>query len=87
MNNLKNMLSKSSPSIGTTNPQNTQYDEAFKHLSIDDFFADVMKAANTKASENYADINSMNWKTDVNTFRSGASFALKWFSDKIQASE
>ena len=83
MNNLKNMLSKSSPSIGTTNPQNTQYDEAFKHLSIDDFFADVMKAANERASDINADTGSMNWETDVHTFRLGASFALQWFSDKI----
>ena len=87
MNNLKSMLSKSSPSTGTVNPSKSQSDETFAHLSIDDFFADVMKAKNTKASENYVDINSMNWKTDVNTFRSGASFALKWFSDKIEASE
>jgi len=81
MNNLKNMLSKSSPSI---NPSNSQSDETFDDLSIDDFFADVMKAANTRASENYPDTSSMNWNTDVNTFRSGASFALQWFSDKIQ---
>jgi len=78
MNNLKNMLSKS------VNPSNSQSDEAFEHLSIDDFFADVMKEANTQASENYPDTNSMNWKTDVNTFRLGASFALQWFSEKIQ---
>jgi len=81
MNNLKNMLSKSSPFTGDTNPSNSQSDEAF---SIDDFFADVMKAGNTRASENYPDTNSIHWKTDVNTFRSGASFALQWFSDKIQ---
>ena len=74
MNNLKNMLSKSSPST-----------DAMEQLSIDDFFADVMKAANTRASENYADTNSAHWKTDVNTFRSGAGFALEWFSDKIEA--
>ena len=73
MNNLKSMLSKSSPSTDAT-----------EHLSIDDFFADVLKAANIKASENYPDASSGNWKTDVNTFRSGASFALQWFSDKIQ---
>ena len=71
MKNLKNMLSKSSKA-----------DEAVE-LSIDDFFADVMKAANEKASENYTDTSSPNWKTDVNTFRAGASFALKWFSEKI----
>ena len=80
MNNLKNMLSKS------TNPSNSQSDEAFEHLSIDDFFVDVMKAANEKASDNYPDTSSSNWKTDVNSFRSGASFALQWFSDKIQNS-
>ena len=78
MNNLKNMLSKS------PNPSNTQSDEAFEDLSIDDFFADVLKAANTRASENYPDTNSMNWKADVDTFRAGAGFALQWFSDKIQ---
>ena len=77
MNNLKNMLSKSTPSINHS-------DEAFEDLSIDDFFADVMKAANAKASENYSNTSSMNWKTDVNTFRAGASFALRWFSEKIQ---
>jgi len=81
MNNLKSMLSKSSPSV---NPPSAQSDEAFEHLSVDDFFADVMKAANTKASENYPDTSSMNWKTDVNTFRLGAGFALQWFSEKIQ---
>ena len=79
MNNLKNMLSKS------VNPSNSQSDKAFEDLSIDDFFADVMKAANNQASENYPDTNSMNWKTDVNTFRLGASFALQWFSDKIES--
>ena len=84
MNNLKNMLSKSSSSTDATNHSNSQSDEAFDDLSIDDFFADVMKAANTKASENYPDTNSIHWKTDVKTFRSGASFALQWFSDKIQ---
>ena len=73
MNNLKTMLSKSSTST-----------DAMEHLSIDVFFDDVMKAANIKASENYPDSSSGNWKTDVNTFRSGASFALQWFSDKIQ---
>ena len=72
MNNLKSMLSKSSPSI-----------DAMEQLSIDDFFADVMEAAHTRASENYADTNSIHWKTDVDTFRSGAGFALKWFSEKI----
>ena len=76
MNNLKNMLSKSSPSIDAIN----QSDET---PSIDDFFADVMKTANTKASENYPDTSSTHWKTDVNSFRSGASFALQWFSEKI----
>ena len=84
MNNLKNMLSKSSPSAGAVNPSNSRSDEDFDHLSVDDFFADVMKAANTKASENYPDASSDNWKTDVNTFRSGASFALQWFSNKIE---
>ena len=79
MNNLKSMLSKSSVA--------PQVDETFEHLSIDDFFADVMKAANMRASENYTDTGSTNWKTDVNTFRAGASFALKWFSDKIEASD
>ena len=74
------MLSKSSPSTDATNPS----DEAFEYLSIDDFFADVMKAANVKASENYPDTSSIHWKTDVNTFRSGAGFALQWFSEKIQ---
>ena len=73
MKNLKNMLSKSSKA-----------DEAAELLSIDDFFADVMNAAKEKASENYTDTNSTNWKTDVNSFRSGASFALKWFSEKIK---
>jgi len=73
MNNLKSMLSKSSPST-----------DAIDHLSIDDFFADVVKAANIKASENYPDTSSSDWKTDVNTFRAGASFALRWFSEKIQ---
>ena len=80
MNNLKNMLSKS------PNPSQSQSDEALEDLSIDDFFADVMKAASAKASENYHDTSSKNWKTDVNTFRLGASFALQWFSDKIQNS-
>ena len=75
MNNLKNMLSKSSPSAS-----------AEAQLSIDDFFADVTKAAKAKASENYADTKSGNWKTDVDTFRSGASFAFQWFSEKIQNS-
>ena len=83
MNNLKNMLSKSSPSAGAI----SQSDESSGHLSIDDFFADVMKAANERASENYADTGSANWKTDANTFRSGASFALQWFSDKFEAQE
>jgi len=73
MNNLKSMLSKSSPSTDTID-----------HFSIDDFFADVVKAANIKASDNYPDTSSSNWKTDANTFRAGASFALQWFSDKIQ---
>jgi len=81
MNNLKSMLSKSSSSI---NPSKSPSDEAFEDLSIDDFFADVMKSANERASENYPDTSSNNWKTDVNTFRSGASFALQWFSEKIQ---
>ena len=80
MNNLKSMLSKS------PNPSKSQSDETFEDLSIDDFFTDVIEAANTRASENYPDTSSMNWKTDVNTFRSGASFALQWFSDKIQNS-
>jgi len=80
MNNLKNMLSKSSPSTDSI----SQSDEAFENLSIDDFFADVVEAANTRASENYPDSSSMNWKTDVNTFRLGASFALHWFSEKMQ---
>ena len=84
MNNLKNMLSKSSSSIHADNPSKSSSDEAFEHLSIDDFFADVMKEANTRASENYPDASSINWKTDVQTFRSGAGFALQWFSDKIQ---
>jgi len=81
MNNLKSMLSKSSTSV---NPSNSQSDEAFEDLSVDVFFADVIKAANTSASENYPDTSSIHWKTDVNTFRLGASFALQWFSDKIQ---
>jgi len=80
MNNLKNMLSKSLPSADANNTTNTQSDEA---LSIDDFFADVMKAAYEKASENYSEPSSIHWKTDVNTFRSGAGFALKWFAEKI----
>ena len=80
MNNLKNMLSKS------VNPSNSQPDETFEDLSIDDFFADVMNAANNQASENYPDTNSIHWKTDVDTFRIGASFALQWFSEKIQNS-
>ena len=87
MNNLKSMLSKSSPSTGDVNSAKSPSDEAFERLSIEDFLADVMKEANTRASENYADVSSMNWKTDVNSFRSGASFALKWFSDKIETSE
>ena len=80
MNNLKSMLSKSSPS----NPAGSQSDEAFEDLSVDDFFADIIKEANTRASGNYPDTNSKHWKTDVNTFRSGASFALQWFSGKIK---
>ena len=83
MNNLKNMLSKSSPSTDDVNLSNSQSEEAFEQLSIDDFFADVMEAAAENASENYTDTSSTNWETDVNSFRSGASFALKWFSEKI----
>jgi len=83
MNNLKNMLSKSSPSTDDVNLSNTQSDEEFEELSIDDFFADVMAAAAEKASENYSDTSSTNWETDVNSFRLGASFALKWFADKM----
>jgi len=77
MNNLKNMLSKSSTSADAI----TQSDEV---LSIDEFFADVMNAAQAKAFENYPDTDSIHWKTDVNTFRAGASFALQWFSEKIR---
>jgi len=76
MNNLKNMLSKTSKS-----------DEAFEPLSIDDFFADVTKAASARASENYADTNSADWEIDASTFRLGASFALQWFADKIEAAQ
>jgi len=86
MNNLKNMLSKSSHSADAINSAKSQSDDTFDDLSFDDFFADVMKAANSKASENYVDTNSIHWKTDVNTFRAGASFALQWFSEKIQNS-
>jgi len=83
MNNLKNMLSKSSPSTDDVNSMNSQSDEALEQLSIDDFFDDVMNEAYARASENYTDTSSSGWKTDVNTFRSGASFALKWFSEKM----
>jgi len=83
MKNLKNMLSKSSPSAGAANSSNSKSNETSEKLSIDDFFADVMKAAAASASENYTDTNSTNWKTDVNSFRLGASFALKWFSEKM----
>jgi len=83
MKNLKNMLSKSSPSAGVANTSNSKSDETSEKLTIDDFFADVMKAAATRASENYTDTSSTNWKTDVNSFRLGASFALKWFSEKM----
>ena len=82
MKNLKNMLSKSSSA--DTNDTNPQPDEVLEQLSIDDFFTDVMKVASARASENYTDTSSTNWKTDVDSFRLGASFALKWFSDKLK---
>jgi len=83
MNNLKSMLSKSSAPADAAKSSKTTAGESFDHLSVDGFFEDVMKAACIRASENFADENSTAWKTDANTFRAGASFALKWFSEKI----
>jgi len=70
MNNLKSMLSKSSANAEASSNAPSQSDESFGHITIDDFFADVMKAASERAS-------------DINSFRSGAAFALSWFSEKI----
>ena len=83
MNNLRSMLTKSSSSADAVDPSQSHSDEAF---SIDDFFVDVMKAANARASENYPNTSSIHWKTEVNTFRLGASFALQWFAEKIENS-
>ena len=84
MNNLKNMLSKSVDLMENDTISNSQPDDTLDNLSIDEFFSDVMIAAAEKASENYSQANPINYEIDMDTFRSGASFALKWFSEKIR---